>query len=69
LILQQTDTDYGIEFVEKTGFICGLTKASFQRMVSLIEPFCLRDLSSYQWLYEVDTEIDLLFSPSAKGGW
>jgi hypothetical protein len=38
-------------------------------MVSLIEPFCLRDLSSYQWLYEVDTEIDLLFSPSAKGGW
>ena len=69
LIFQQSDEDYGIEFVPKVGFVCGLTKGSYLRMISLIEPFCNRDLSSYQWLYEADTEIDLLFSPSAKGEW
>lgn len=69
LIFQLTDEDYGIEFVQKTGFICGLTRDSYEKMIQLIEPFCARDLSSYQWLYDVDTEIDLLFSPSAKAEW
>jgi len=67
LIFVLATEDIGIEYVEKVGFVCGLTFEGYEKMLSLMEPFTKRDLKSYQWLYDLDTPVDLLFSP--KGSW
>lgn len=48
-------------------FICSLTKEGFQHMISLIEPFCIKQTKGYQYLYDLDCPTDLLFSPA--GTW
>lgn len=67
LIFVLASEDIGIEYIEKTGFVCGLTVSGYEKMLKLMEPFTKRDLKSYQWLYDLDTPVDLLFSP--KGSW
>jgi len=36
-------------------------------MILLMKGFCERESNGYQWLYGLDCEIDLLFSPG--GTW
>ena len=36
-------------------------------MIMLLEPFSQNDNLGYQWLYDLDTKIEFLFSP--KGTW
>jgi len=36
-------------------------------MIYLLEPFCEKEESGYQWLYDVITPIELLFS--SNGDW
>ena len=54
--------DLGIEDVEGKHFYCYLKKKKKKKMIQLIEPFCNKESKGYQWLYDVDTPIDLLFS-------
>lgn len=54
--------DIGIEDIEGKHLYCDLTLSSYKKMVELIEPFCNKESKGYQWLYDVDTPIDLLFS-------
>jgi hypothetical protein len=54
--------DIGLEEVEGKHLYCDLTLKSYVKMVLLIEPFCNKESKGYQWLYDVDTPIDLLFS-------
>lgn len=67
LLFVLTTEDVGISITDKQYFICGLTSKGYEDMIQLIAPFCEEDLNGYEWLYELDTEIDLLFSPG--GTW
>lgn len=62
-------TDNGITTSDKLNFNCEMTKQSFSEMIHLIGSFCEPgdEGSGYQWLYELDNPIDLLFSPG--GTW
>lgn len=64
LVLRIADEDIGIEELEKVTFYCDLTLDAYRQMVTLIEPFCKKESIAHQWLYDVDTHIDLLFAPA-----
>ncbi len=63
LILHISDTDEGIFSMDYKTFFCDLTVDGYKRMLHLIEPFCNKNSRSFQLLYDLDTEIDFLFSP------
>jgi hypothetical protein len=63
LILHISETDEGIFSIDKKTFFCDLTIDGYIEMLGLIEPFCKKDTRSFQMLYDLDTEIDFLFSP------
>jgi hypothetical protein len=62
LTLRLATEDLGIEEVVGKHLYCDLTLTSYEKMISLLEPFCKKESKGYQWLYDVDTPIDLLFS-------
>jgi hypothetical protein len=67
LTLQISNTNRGITTQNKKYFICNLTVNKYAEMLLLIEPFCDKNIDAYQWLYDLDTLIDFLFSPG--GTW
>lgn len=67
LILRIAEEDLGIVKAGRKKFFCDLTIEGYERMISLLEPFCKRETKGYQWLYDIDTETDFLFSPA--GTW
>lgn len=67
LILRIADEDFGIVKAGRKKFVCDLTIEGYKKMVALLEPFCKRETKGYQWLYDIDTETDFLFSPG--GTW
>jgi len=67
LILRISDEDTGIVRTGKQKFFCDLTIDGYKHMVSLLEPFCKRETKGYQWLYDIDSQTDFLFSPG--GTW
>ncbi|MES2690024.1 MAG: hypothetical protein V4658_06440 [Bacteroidota bacterium] len=62
MILAVSDEDTGIAYIGKNTFVCSLTLESFKKMTTLIQPFT-KKTNGYQWLYELDNDIDFLFSP------
>ena len=66
LILGLFKTDEGILTKDNKTFFCVLTLEGFKNMVKLIEPFCLKESRSYQYLYDIDNPTDLFFCPSAS---
>jgi len=58
------NSDEGILTKDNESFFCILTMESYINMVKLLEPFCLKESRGYQYLYDVDTPTDLLFSPT-----
>lgn len=64
LILHISETDEGIFSIDNQTFFCDLTIEGYKEMLRLIEPYCNKNTRSFQMLYDLDTEIDLLFSPS-----
>ena len=69
LIFAISEADEGITTENGFSFICNLTTVAYKHMIYLLEPFCDKNYngSGYQWLYDLDTPIDLLFSPG--GTW
>ena len=67
LTLQLSDNSRGITSPDQYNFICSLTIHDYANMIYLLEPFCMTDSSGYQWLYDIDTPIEFLFSPD--GTW
>ncbi|MCM5530306.1 hypothetical protein [Parasegetibacter sp. NRK P23] len=67
LRLQISDFDRGIAIINNDTFVCNLTIEKYKEMIFLIEPFCSKEAEGYQWLYDLDTPIDFLFSPG--GTW
>ena len=67
LTLRIAEIDVGITTVDKRNFFCDLTISGYENMIYLLEPFCEKGSNGYQWLYDIDTPIELLFSPG--GTW
>lgn len=67
LTLKISDTDEGITTSNNNNFVCNLTIEKYKEIVLLMEPFCHKENAGYQWLYDLDTPIDFLFSPG--GSW
>jgi hypothetical protein len=57
----------GLKTRGNVNFECALTVPLYQEMILLMKGFCERESNGYQWLYGLDCEIDLLFSPG--GTW
>jgi len=66
LILGLFASDEGILSRDQYTFYCILTLKGFANMIQLITPFCTKESRGYQYLYEIDNPIDLLFSPTAS---
>ena len=67
IILHLAETDTGITRADKSNFTCSLTIGGYETIANLLQPFCIKEDIGYQWLYNIDTPIDFLFSPG--GGW
>lgn len=59
--------DEGIHEVSPGAYDCRMTIDSFSRMLELMGPFSKGQTGGYQWLYDLDTPIEFLFSPN--GSW
>ncbi len=57
-------TDEGIVTENNHDFNCQLTLAGYTQLLKNIEPFCQKETKGYKYLYDIDSSIDLLFSPS-----
>ena len=67
LVLKTGDKNRGVIQVSIKSFECILKKEVWENAHNLIEPFCDSINSNvYQWLYDMDTDIELLFSPTGK---
>jgi hypothetical protein len=68
LIFRISDEGHGVTSEDNKIFFCDLTIDAYSQMINLIAPFCARQSSrGHQWLYDVDSQVDLLFSP--MGTW
>ena len=66
LTLRISEKDLGIKSNDNSTFFCDLTSNGYENMINLIEPFCKKDNDGYQWLYDIDSPIEFLFSPSGE---
>jgi len=66
LILKLGKIDVGAVQSAATFFECILTQTSWSNAEELVGPFCEGNLAGYQWLYDLDTDIELLFSPNGE---
>ena len=67
LIMRLAYEDEGIRSNDLKTFYCDLTLEGYIEMFRLIKPFCMKDTRSHEYLYDVDSNTDLLFSP--MGTW
>lgn len=67
LIFTITETDEGIVTNNNIHFNCQLSIPAYKQMLELLQPFCQRNASGYQYLYDLDNPIELLFAPG--GSW
>lgn len=67
LTLRLSTEDIGIQTADKINFFCDLTLEGYQQMITLLKPFCAKETLGYQWLYDIDSPTDFLFSPG--GTW
>lgn len=59
--------DLGVITNDEVDFYCYLTHQSYKQMLDILTPFCERDTKGYAYLYDLDNQIDFLFSPG--GTW
>lgn len=67
LTLRIADANLGIITNNNRDFTCDLTIRAYENMIYLLAPFSKEKNDSFQWLYDIDTPIDFLFSK--KGTW
>ncbi|MEJ6776840.1 MAG: hypothetical protein QNK85_05910 [Crocinitomicaceae bacterium] len=67
LALFKSEEDEGIISEDDKNFFCALTMEGYQKMIQLLEPFCTKETKGYQFLYDIDSLTDFLFSPA--GTW
>lgn len=67
LTLCIADEDIGIVSADNQHFVCELTHSGYVKLISTLAPFCNKETKGFQWLYDIDSNIDFLFSPA--GTW
>jgi hypothetical protein len=67
LIMRLDYENEGIRSNDNKTFYCDLTLEGYKEILRLIKPFCAKDTRSHEYLYDVDSNTDLLFSP--MGTW
>lgn len=70
LTLRVSEGNEGVKPEDNGNFDCYLNLDGYRKMIDLMEPFCEEEPSgyqSYQWLYDLDCDIDFLFS--YDGSW
>lgn len=67
LTLRLADNDVGILTKDHINFYCFLSIEGYKQMLKLLEPFCKKETKAHQWLYDIDTPTDFLYSPA--GTW
>ena len=68
LSLRITDEDFGIISDDNKIFYCDMTLKSYKQMLLLMKPYGLKDIKAHQFLYDVDSLTDFLFSPVGSWG-
>lgn len=66
LVFRISISNNGITSANKKQFFCDLTAKAYEEMVLLLEPFCKDDSNGCQWLYNTNSETELLFSRDGK---
>lgn len=66
LILRLAEVDEGIRTLDNIHFFCDLTTEGYEKMMATLEPFTKRETKGYQYLYDVDSLTDFLFSPGGS---
>jgi hypothetical protein len=67
LVLRLGSDDRGVFQMSELEFVCSLSKKGWENAIDLAQPFSeYDDRNGYQWLYDIDTEIDLLLSSNGK---
>jgi hypothetical protein len=64
MIMVTGDEDEGLLTDDYKTFYCKLTSEGFEGIIEMLEPFCEKETLGYQWLYDIDNPIDLLYSPA-----
>lgn len=67
LTLRISEEDEGITTGNDKEFFCDLTIEGYRQMIILLEQFCKKETKGYQFLYDIDSQTDFLFSPA--GTW
>lgn len=67
LTLRISEEDEGITTENNIEFYCDLTTNGYRQMIILLEQFCSKETKGYQFLYDIDSHTDFLFSPA--GTW
>jgi len=67
LTLRISKEDLGITTLDKINFFCDLTLIGYEKMILLLRPFCSKETKGHQYLYDIDSSTDFLFSPN--GTW
>ena len=60
--LHLSDSDEGITTDDYRHFSCDLSVNGYKMMMKSIEPYCAKETHGAQYLYELDTPIEFLFS-------
>lgn len=66
LILTVGQKNKGVVILSDNVFECVLTKEKWKDAECLVQPFCEGNMTGYQWLYDLNTDVELLFSPSGR---
>jgi len=66
LILRIAEEDTGITTTDEINFFCDLTLSGYEHMITLLKPFCLKETKGHQYLYDIDSLTDFLFTPSGS---
>lgn len=67
LILGLFGSDEGIFTKDNETFFCALTKETYQNILEILEPYCTQNKRNYQYLYDLDNQINFLLAPD--GTW
>ena len=67
LTLRISEEDEGITTENNVEFYCDLTTNGYRQMIILLEQFCSKETKGYQFLYDIYSHTDFLFSPA--GTW
>jgi hypothetical protein len=67
LVLECGERDEGISHLQEENFVCRLSKEGWENAIELLKPFAeSENQKGFQWLYDLNTGIEMLVSRNGK---